>query len=766
MPKLPPPIHPVARRVAYPAPRALAQPSAAPRHRARLRTALGAAAGAAAVALALVPALPEAQVGLPGLGNRAASDEPVTFTADEVEFDQNTDTVTARGRVEAWQGDRVVRADAFTYNRTTGVATAQGNVVLIEPDGQALFTDRAELSGGMRDAALEGLRGLLAGNARVAAAGARRTGGDITDLARVVYSPCDLCAEDPTRPPLWQLRARIASLHGTEQRVRYRDAAVQIAGVPVLYTPYLSHASPDAPRASGFLSPTLGLTRFLGGFVETPYYWAIDDHSDATVSPTFSTSQAPNLAASYQRRFNAGDVRMEGSIGSLRGDEVTEDGLGGHFFSSARFSLDENWRTTIGVNRASSTEYLRAWRFGSPRVLTTSAELEGFWGTEGYARFDARGYQSLDSVDNTSQLPFVLPLGYGEYVFPRDRFGGQASVDAMAFNILRSEGTDSRRVGARAGYELPMVGPLGDVWTLRGVADAMNGFVQDIQLAPNFGNAADNGAYTRAHARGALDWRWPLMRDAGAWGAQIIEPRVQLVGGPSIGQQNQFPNEDSLDLEFTDATLFQLNRWPGRDRLEGGGRVDAALRGAWLFPNGGQVEGLFGRSYLQDAASIYPTGSGLERQRSDYVGRLRLAPVSWFEVLGRGRLDSQSTEPRLWDTTATVFADRFSLSVGYLLTQPEQNVSTTQREEISLGGRLQLTKHWRVGAFGRYDIARERFVAGQAVLTYEDECLIFETRLAENRAIDTTNGQQYASGTVLLFRVALKTIGDFGIRAL
>ncbi|MCZ8147359.1 MAG: LPS-assembly protein LptD, partial [Roseomonas sp.] len=178
----------------------------------------------------------------------------------------------------------MLRADRFTYNRNTGVATAEGNVVLIEADGQVLFADRAELSGGMRDAALEGIRGLLAANARLAAAGARRTDGRVTDLARVVYSPCNLCTENPDRPPLWQLRARIASLHQDEQRIRYRDAAVEFGGWPLIWTPYLSHAAPDAPRVTGFLSPTFGYTELLRGFVSQPLYWAIDEQSDALLT--------------------------------------------------------------------------------------------------------------------------------------------------------------------------------------------------------------------------------------------------------------------------------------------------------------------------------------------------------------------------------------------------------------------------------------------------------------------------------------------------
>jgi LPS-assembly protein len=723
------------------------------------------ATAVAVAALLLVPTLPGAQTGIGSLGNRSASNEPVTFTAEEVEYDQNTNTVAARGRVEAWQGDRVLRADEFTYNRDTGVATARGNVVLIEPDGQALFADRAELSGGMRDAALEGLRGLLTSNARLAAAGARRTGGTVTDLARVVYSSCDLCPEDPTRPPLWQLRARVASLHSDEQRVRYRDATLQLGGWPLLYTPYLSHASPDAPRASGFLSPSFGVSRLLGGFIETPYYWAIDDSSDATIAPTFSTRQGGNLGVAYRRRFNSGQLNVEGSVGYL-GRDTDQDGIGGHIFARGQFNLDENWRTGFALNRASSRDYLRAYRYGAPRVLSSEAYLEGFWGTEAYARLDGRFYQGLYERDDNGLIPFVLPLGYAEYVFPRDALGGVASIDTQAFSITRSRGTDTRRAATRAAYELPVIGSMGEVWTFRTHADVLGGWVDGLNEAPNFGPAGQDGGFARGNVRAAIDWRWPLIRPAGDWGSQLIEPRVQFVTGPSMGRQDEFPNEDSLDFEFTDANLFQLNRFYGRDRQEGGTRVDTALRGAWMFPNGGQIESLVGRSFRADRESVFEPGSGLDRRASDWVGRLRLAPVPWLEVMGRTRLDSENLEPRFWDASGTVFAGRFSLTGGYLRTDPQPNLDIRKREEVSLGGSLNITQNWRVGAFGRYDIAIDRPVAAQLVAAYEDECLIFETRFVRRWAQEESTGRDSTSNTLLLFRVTLKTIGDFGIRAL
>jgi len=730
------------------------------------------AATAALLAAGAMPAA--AQPALPGLGGAGAGpridrNAPVTFSANEVEYNQDTGVVTARGNVEAWQGERILRADEFTYDRSTGVATARGNVQLLEPDGQVLFAESVELTSEFKEGVLNGLRGLLAGNARVAAAGARRTGGVLTDLARVVYSPCAPCAENPLAPPLWQLRARVATWDQRARQIRYRDASLQIAGVPVLYTPYFAHPDGTAERQSGFLSPAFGYTRYLGAFVSTPYYWAIDPTQDLTITPTFSTQQFPNLSLEYRRRFNSGEIEAEASIGSLRdvaGFSET-DSWGWHLFSRGRFAINENWRAGFDINRTSSELYLRTWRYGARRVLPSEVFAEGFWGTDAYARVDARVYQGLRATDDAGLIPTVLPNIYYEYAPPPDALGGYLTLDTWNYAIFRDDGTDTRRLAGRLRYELPRTDRFGSVWTFRTQVDALGYWYEDLNRPPTSAFGADGGTLARANVRAALDWRLPLVRDAGAWGSQLIEPRVQIVTGPDTGLQRRIPNEDSLDFEFTDANLFALNRWTGRDRLEGGSRVDAALRGAWYFPNGGQIEGLIGRSYRLTGDSSFDVGTGLENRASDWVARARIAPVPWFEVLGRTRLDGESFERRLTDVTATVTLGRTSYSAGYLYTSPSPYlVPTRTREEVSVGFNTRIGDNWRVGAVARYDIDINRPVLYAATAAYEDECFLVEGRFVRNYAEDPVTARLYPSGTVLLLRVAFKTVGDFGFRAI
>ena len=118
-----------------------------------------------------------------------------------------------------------------------------------------VFTDYAELTQGMKDGVLRGMRALLAENGRLAANGARRTDGEhqraeprhLLHLQRLRAAPDRAAALAHPRP-----RGGAGTWN---KRIEYRDAVLDIYGVPVAYFPYLTHADPSVKRASGFLVP-------------------------------------------------------------------------------------------------------------------------------------------------------------------------------------------------------------------------------------------------------------------------------------------------------------------------------------------------------------------------------------------------------------------------------------------------------------------------------------------------------------------------------
>ena len=245
------------------------------------------------------------------------SKAPVSFTADAVSYDKTGNTVTASGHVRAIQNGQTLYADKVTLDRSTGIVTAIGHVVLTQPDGNTVYANQAVLDKGMKNAVMQGVSARLPQNARLIANGGRRTNGQIDELAKVVYSACDLCVRDPRHAPTWQIRARSATRDLQHHMIEYRDAVMELDGFPIFYSPYMSQPDPTVRRKTGLLIPSIGSSSRLGPFLTVPYYVVLGKSSDITLIPILATKQGPVLRADYRRMFNDGTLNIDLSGGHV-----------------------------------------------------------------------------------------------------------------------------------------------------------------------------------------------------------------------------------------------------------------------------------------------------------------------------------------------------------------------------------------------------------------------------------------------------------------
>jgi LPS-assembly protein len=734
------------------------------------------AAAAAALLATLAFATPAAaQLGAAiggGGGQPISRDQPVYYQADTAQYNRQTGIVTLSGHVEIWQGDRVLRADKVTYDRNSGIAAAIGHVVLLEPNGQVLFADYAELSKNMKDGILSNLRAQLAQNGKLAANGGRRTGGEINELSRVIYSTCNVCRQHPDEPPLWDLRARSAVQDLENKRIEYRDAVLDFYGVPVMYLPYFTHPDPSAKRQSGFLVPSVGVAKYLGAFVTIPYYWAIDGQSDATFTPMIASNNGPAVEGQYRRAFNFGTMTLDGSLARDKGQ------VGWDTYLKGNFDYNDEWRYGFNIQRASTAQYIRDYHKADfSDVLTSSVFADGF-GQGAYARLDARAYQGLVSSVETSALPYVLPRFEYDFLGEPDALGGRFGINTQDFNVIRDQGTNTRRASLSMNWDRPAVGALGDVWKLTLHVDSTAYNATQINEQPTFGNASEaNSAQGMPSA--ALMLRWPLQRSAGDWGTQIIEPIAQVIAAPygssyapiQTGKgpllDTLIPNEDSLDFQFTDQNLFALNRFSGVDRLEGGPRANLALHAAWWFNDGKQIDGEIGQGYRVKNDPAFPVGSGLNDTSTDIVSRLTFTPSPLLDLTEHTTFNHDTWNVRFSDVVASGGPEWLRMSAGYLYSQynlytyysttPTGVLTGPPRNEVSLGAATRYS-NWRFSGSGRRDIETGKMDSLAGTASYENECFIFS--VLATRRFTSVLGDNGA--TSVLFQITLKTVGTFG----
>lgn len=686
---------------------------------------------------------------------------PVFYQADHATYDRSSEIATLSGHVELWQADRVLMADTVTYDRKTGVAAARGHVVLLEPGGQVVFSDYAELSEGMKDGVLKDLRATLQQGGKLAANSAERIDGRLNELSRAVYSTCPVCAEHPDRPPLWDIRARDAIQDLDNKRIEYRDAEIDILGVPVFWLPYLTHPDPSQKRATGLLVPSFGYSHALGAFTRIPYFWAIDAHQDATLTPILATRNGPGLDYQYRRAFNDGRLTVNGSLARYG------DGVGADIDATGSFAIDNTWRWGFTLDRASSAQYVRDFKIQDmASVLTSQLYVEGF-GEGAYARADTRFYQGLATSQDSSRLPFVLPHAEYDFVSAPNVWGGRLGVRTDAFNIMRNDGTDTERGRLSLDWTRPFTGAWGDLWTARLHVDSAVYSARKFDEQPNYGAHGDVSS-AQAMPSASVMLRWPFARDAGSWGTQIIEPIAQLIVAPNGGSyvNTRIPNEDSLALNFTDANLFALNRFSGVDRLEGGTRANVALHGAWYSP-AGTFDALVGEGFRLRPDHAFAQGTGLDGRATDIVSHVSWTPASWFDVTSRQRFDHSDLKLRYADALASVGGDTLRVFGGYIYSwdspytlydqPPSVPVPVQPRSEVTAGASTHLGP-FKLSGYMRQDIERDKPVVAGFDAHWENDCMALDVNLFRRyTSLDNDHGD-----SVILFQITLKTVGTFG----
>ena len=694
-------------------------------------------------------------------------DQPALISADQVTYDEALNIVSATGNVEISQSGRVLLADTVTYNMQTEVVSASGNVSLLEPTGEVLFADFVELTGDLREGVVKNIRILLTDKSRVAASNATRVGGNKTVMRRAVFSPCELCQEDPSRAPLWQIKAARVVHDQEKKTIAYSDAWMEVFGIPVIYTPYFEHPDPTVKRKSGFLAPTVGSSDSLGATTQIPYFWAIGPDRDVTFEPIFTTDQNIVLAGEYRQLLRQGrlDLGGSGTIAERRksNGDVEDNALRGHIDSEGRFDINDTWRWGFDLQRASDDTYLRLYNFSGTRTLTTAAFAEGFRGRN-YLAVNNFLYQGLRASDDNDEAPIILPMLDYNFVSEPGLAGGRYTLDANALVLHRFEGRESRRISVKGGWELPYTSPLGDTYKITAQAQADGYWVDGFdENTPNIVNPAGSQSDVltgRFFPQLAFQWSYPWLAETGDI-SHVIEPIGQAVLAPGGANPDAIPNEDSQDFEFDDTDLFSLNRFPGLDRVDSGTRFVYGLKWDVFTPEFGDSSAFVGQSYRLENSDVIPTGSGLDSNFSDYVGRVELAPSEYLDLSYRFRLDKEDLNPIRNELDAILGPDALNLQVSYFdISEAAADSEFVTREELNVSVRSKLSEHWSAFVSHRRDLQTDESLSTGGGITYQDECIVID--LVGTRSF--FRDREIEPEDAIFVRFVFKHLGEFGNR--
>ncbi len=693
--------------------------------------------------------------------------------SDSLIQDDGAQRVTAEGDVEVRYRGRTLRARSLVYDIRGGLITARGDVAIIDPSGAISFADEMVLDEEMRSGVARGFSARLQDNAKLAASTAVRRSDLINELTQAIYTPCEICAGDKSKTPTWSIRAEKVVQDREKQIIYYRNAVIEMWGVPVFYAPVFWHPDPDAERKSGLLAPKVIGSARRGLSYEQPYALIISPSEDLVISPQINTKVNPFLNLQWRKRFSSGQINARLGYTYERdldgdGDRFGDSTSRSYILADGAFKIDENWRWGFAAERTSddllfdkydiSDVYNQRGLMPSDDLRLTSQVYAVRQDDRSWLSVSALSIQGLRPIDNDRAFPTIAPLIEGRWEPEGPVLGGRLRLQGSAVALTREQsqfvaaqpGTDSRRVSALADWR--------DTWTfangLRVSPFAqVRADVYSLDELPPPG-PADN-TVSRAVGVAGVDISFPLVRRDGAR-TIVLEPLLQVALSPDVDLDTSIPNEDSGVLEFDETNLLRANKFPGFDRYEGGQRVNVGARASVMYDDGRGGSILVGRSYRSEPDPQFPTRSGLQTRKSDWIVAAEGRPLESVSFFTRARFSEDKGDVRRFEAGVDVDTTRARGFVRYL--RDNQDITGVKREDLDFAGDVMISGNWGVTFAGVRDIENGVWRRQEFGGLYRDDCLDIAVVWVHE---ETYNRSLGPSDSVIL-RLTLATLGDKG----
>ena len=561
---------------------------------------------------------------------------PDAFYLEADHATRQGDVITAtdeRDRVYARFQSHSLRGRAVTYDIGQGIGVADGDVELIDPDGNVVHASHLELDSDLKAGVVVDLATQLTNGSSLMAATAVRRSENVNELNYALFTPCPICdAEGNSKEPSISIQAEKVVQDEELRAILYRNAVFKVGGVPVFWTPFFAHPDPTVDRASGFLVPIINYDQGRGVSIETPYLQVISPSEDWLISPQFNTGVAQFLNLQWRRRFSSGtvvartgytdaqsfgdfDLDNDGSAESNVdfGDETSRS----YILSWGKFDPGGPWRWGFTAERTSDKTLFDRYDvidpyqdnglyYGDQRRLISQLYAERQT-ARSYLSIAAFSFQSLrvaqfndvtpalNVFENDGSLPLVAPLIDARWEPEQAILGGRLRLRGSAVSLYRDDyvgspvlrpqilptgstlglpGVDSRRVSAQIDWRRSLTSAAGIRYEpfIDGRVDVYS--VAD--LPPVLGLADET--ITRERGTIGLDVSYPLIRRLGEGADLILEPLGQISLSNTPDVDARIPVEDSETLELDESSLFRIDRFPGYDLLEGGLRLTAGVR--------------------------------------------------------------------------------------------------------------------------------------------------------------------------------------------
>ena len=440
-----------------------------------------------------------------------------------------------------------------------------------------------------------------------------------TVLSKGVFTVCQ--KRDGKCPP-WSIKAKKIIHDRVKKNIYYNHAILKVYDVPIFYFPKFFHPDPTVKRQSGFLFPSFTNSTTVGSGFSLPYYWAINNDKDLTLTPKYYANENVLFMNEYRQAYKNGFLTLDTSYteGYKNNSKTKPEGSRNHVFANLNLNFveDESYESDLSfkIQRTSNDTYFRNHDINTSLVKSEDTNLENkikysFAKDDYYFNITGTMYEDLRTKTN-SRYEYILPnILFGKTFFT-EKFG-TLGFESNAFYNNYEVNKNKTFLNNDFIWRSPnQITKNGFINTIEGMLSNKN------YEAKNTGVYKDEGTIHEIQGVIAYKSSLPMKRD-GVNYSNLFSPNIMARLAPGH-MRNLSGNDDMLDY----SNLYALNK---TSEIEGG--LSAVLGFDFKvnekIGNNEENEKLIlslGQVFNYEKNKDIPSKSSLDQKMSDIVGNI------------------------------------------------------------------------------------------------------------------------------------------------
>ena len=400
-------------------------------------------------------------VAINNLGKKVSSERMVYY--------KNQNLIETFGSSKFEDGKNILTANNFKYDIEIKTIEAFKNVILTDEEKNKYEFSFLKYLENEEKGFGDNMKAYLNdGSYLESKAGQTNNKTEVTKLNQAKYTTCSNIFDKKNKYcPTWSMKSSLTTHDKKKKKIKHKNAFLRIKNIPVLYSPYFSHPDPSVKRQSGFLPPLIKTISDLGRTFRVPYFWAISEDKDLTITPVYYFDEKHSMFGSYKQAFKESFLTVEtGYSGGYKRLEKNGRSKGSRNFFFVDYKGTKNDflygsnEINFKIQRVSQTNFLRSNKINtdlfkeSIRNLENTITLNTF-GNKKRLSVRAGIFENL-GVQDSSKYTYYLPDGvfsYNDNNFKNFNInfntyfqGSKFSKNQKQFKIRNLISMDSRQV--------------------------------------------------------------------------------------------------------------------------------------------------------------------------------------------------------------------------------------------------------------------------------------------------------------------------------